>query len=70
MAKPSFVNHAQKLYSYAGRAFCGEGLLSVTNAMLDLAVSYPELALMPWPVELNLCQCRVNGDSNNAPGRR
>ena len=70
MAKRSFVNNAQKLYSYASRAFRGEGILSVTNAMLESSVSYPVLALMPWPVELNLCQCRVNGDSNNAPGRR
>jgi len=68
MAKPSFVNHAQKLYSYAGRAFRGEGILSVTNAMLESSVSYPVLALMPWPVELNLCQCRVIGNSNDALG--
>jgi hypothetical protein len=68
MAKPSFVNHAQKLYSSAGRAFRGEGILSVTKAMLESSVSYPMLALMPWPVELNLCQCRVVGDSNDALG--
>jgi hypothetical protein len=66
MAKPSFVNHAQKLYAYAGKAFCGEGLLSVTNARLVSSASYP--ALTPWPVELNLCQHRVKGDSSNALG--
>jgi len=70
MAKPSFVNNAQKLYTSTGKSFRGEGILPVTNTMLQLSVSYPVLALMPGPVELNLCHCRVSGDSNNAPGRR
>ena len=71
MAKRAFVNNAQKLYSYAGRMFRGEGVLSVTKAMLDLGESYYVLALMPRPIEQRFCHGRVKGDSKtDEPGVR